>query len=180
MTSAFSPAGKNNQEKLANLVNTEKPFKVRLALVPKNQDEEKEKKPRARYKIGESVKIEFESEKDCYLTLIDIGTSGRVHIIMPNSLNIDNFVRGGRTILYPEGSWDVAAIIQGPVGTERIKAFVTLDPVNLFDIDLRDPVSLFYTISEERLPDKLSKLKRKLDELDGMRWADALVEFRIS
>jgi hypothetical protein len=179
MASTFNPAGKTNQDKLANLVNTEKPFKLRLALAPRPQDEEKEKKPRTKYKMGESVKIEFEVEKDCYLTLIDIGTSGKAHVIMPNSLQVDNFVRGGKVLLYPEGGWDVAAIIQGPAGTERIKAFATLDPINLFDINLRDMSNLFHTVSEDSLSDKISKLKKKLDSLDGARWTDALIEFKI-
>ena len=178
MTSGPKQDKKNPQDKLAGLSNTQKPFKVKLGIVPKIQEEEG-KKERTRYKIGESVKIQFDTDQDCYLTLIDIGTSGRIHIIMPNSLNVDNFVKGGRTLYYPEGNWDVACIIQGPTGTERIKAFATLDPVNLFDIDLRDPSALFYTISESALEDRIMRMKQKLDKLDPERWAEALVEFKI-
>jgi hypothetical protein len=182
MTTGHSPTARNPQDRLANLINAQKPFKATLGIVPKIQEDEpgKEKKVRTRYRIGESVKIQFESDKDCYLTLIDLGTSGRVHIIMPNSLNVDNFVKGERILMYPEGSWDVAAIIQGPTGIERIKAFATLDPVNLFDIDLRDPSSLFYTFSEDLINEKITKLKRKLDSLDPKRWCDALAEFKIA
>lgn len=179
MASAFNPAGKTSQDKLANLVNTQKPFKLRLALAPRPQEEEKEKKPRTKYKVGESVKIEYEVEKDCYLTLIDIGTSGKAHVILPNSLQVDNFVRGGKVLLYPEGGWDVAAMIQGPAGTERIKAFATLDPVNLFDINLKDMSNLFHTMSEDNLADRVTKLRKKLDSMDGSRWTEALIEFKI-
>lgn len=179
MTSGFSSV----QDKLALIKNTKKPFRIKLGVVLKDEERGRgktERKVSSQYKIGESVRIQFESEEDCYLTLIDIGTSGKVHIIMPNSLNVDNFVKAGRTLYYPGESWNVACIIQGPVGTERIKAFATLDPINLFDIDLRDLSSLFFTLSEEQLDAKVEKLKKKLKDLDPYKWCDALTEFKIT
>ena len=171
------------QDKLANLKNPKKPFKIKLGITSMSYDDDTsakgEKKAKMKYKIGESVKISFESEKDCYLTLIDIGTSGKVHIVVPNSLNVDNYVRGNRPLYYPEGP-DVACIIQGPSGVERIKAFATIDPVNIFDIDLRDPRTLFYTLSEDYLENIINKAKKKFDNLDANKWCDALVEFKIA
>lgn len=172
------------QEKLANLKSTKKPFKVRLGVIPKDSQEETargktEKKVGARYKIGESVRIQFDAEKDVYLTLVDIGTSGNTHIVVPNAMNVDNFVKAGRVLYYPGENWNVACIIQGPAGTEHIKAFATLDPVNLFDIDLKNLKSLFYTITEDRLEQKVEALKKKLKDLDPDRWCEAVVEFKI-
>ena len=179
----MSPGFSTVQDKLANLRNTKKPFKIKLGVVPKEEERGRsktERKVSSHYKIGESVRIQFESGEDCYLTLIDIGTSGRVNIIMPNSMNVDNFVKAGRVLYYPGESWNVACIIQGPTGTERIKAFATLDPVNLFDINLRDLSSLFFGVSDERLEVKVESLKKKLKDLDPDRWCDALCEFRIT
>ncbi|MDQ7824748.1 MAG: DUF4384 domain-containing protein [Candidatus Eremiobacteraeota bacterium] len=180
MTPGYNTSSKNPVERLINLKNARKSFRILLGIIPKLDEEEgKGKKPRSRFKIGEAVKIQFESEKDCYLTLVDIGTSGRVHVIIPSAFNVDNFVKGGRELLYPEGSWDVAAMIQGPTGTERIKAIVTLDPINLFDIDLRDARAISYTIAESELDSRITKLQKKLDSLESTSWSEALCEFKI-
>ena len=42
------------------------------------------------YKVGEDVVIEFTADKDCYVALIDIGTSGRTIILFPNKWHPDN------------------------------------------------------------------------------------------
>lgn len=179
----MSPSINPIQDKLANIKNPKKPFKIKLGVVPKEEEHGRgktKKEVSSQYKIGESVRIQFESDEDCYLTLIDLGTSGRVHIIVPNSMNVDNFVKAGRPLYYPGESWNVACIIQGPTGTERIKAFATLDPINLFDINLKDLSSLFFTISEDRLELKVENVKKKLKELDSSRWCEALCEFKIT
>ena len=161
-------------EKMAAIVNKEKPFKVSLEIIPIGNNSS----PSSLY-IGSSVKIKFESEKDCYLTLIDMGTSGNAYIILPNMFNIDNFVKAGKTVYFPEGDEDVAAMIQGPAGIEMIKAFATEKPLNLFELDFKNLTSASLTFTSDTLASKAEKISKKLSKEPSSSWCDAICEFRI-
>lgn len=170
-------AGKNNYdlEKAESLLSIKnRSFAVQLEIVTENGPA-----PDRLY-VGQSVKIRFRSEKDCYLTLIDMGTSGKAHIIVPSPFDIDNFVRGGRDVYYPEGGWDLAAMIQGPAGTERIKAFATLEPLNLFELDFANLTHESLSFTAGQMDARARKAAAKLSRVSSDSWAEALCEFSIS
>lgn len=78
------------------------------------------------YRIGEPVTFYFYAAKDCYLNLINYGTSGKNRVIFPNRLQKDNFIKGGTTVEIPGAKDDRFVLrVQGPPGTERVKAVVT-------------------------------------------------------
>ncbi len=81
------------------------------------------------YQAGENVGFEFKADKDCYLALIDIGTSGRAIILFPNRWHPDNKIEKDKTYMIPPKGSDFAYTVQGPVGVERIKAIASVDPV---------------------------------------------------
>ena len=112
-------------DRLMSLTNIESSFNISLSIVSLG------KELRGSAYIGDSVRIKFSSSKDCYLTLIDIGAGGTASIIVPSKFDLDNFIRAGRDVYIPEGDDGVAAVIHGPVGLERLKAFATLKPLNL-------------------------------------------------
>lgn len=80
------------------------------------------------YQIGEKVAFEFTADKDCYLALIDIGTSGRTLILFPNKWHTENKVEKGKIYKIPAEAADFAYKVEGPVGTERIKIIASLKP----------------------------------------------------
>ena len=55
------------------------------------------------YKQGEDVVIEFITDKDCYLALIDIGTSGKTIILFPNKWHTTNKIEKGK--IYNSTIW---------------------------------------------------------------------------
>ena len=82
------------------------------------------------YIINEPVKFYFKSTRDCYIHLLDIGTSGRVTLIYPNQYDQNNFIKGGQTYQLPRpNSFQFTA--SGPEGTEMIKAIGTLTNTDL-------------------------------------------------
>jgi hypothetical protein len=91
------------------------------------------------YQIGSAVTFYFFSEKDCYLNLIDFGTSGKVRVVFPNRAQKDNFVKGGEVLAIPASKEDEFRFrIKGPAGKERVKAVVTSYKVQLkgtYDFD---------------------------------------------
>jgi len=82
------------------------------------------------YKIGEPIVFSFQSDKECYLTLIDIGTSGKVTIIFPNQYSQSNKIEAGKVYRIPPDGSDAAFAykVATPPGVETIKAIGTLDP----------------------------------------------------
>lgn len=84
------------------------------------------------YYPGEEIVISAKANRDAYLTIIDVGTSGTVRQLFPNKHQTNNFVRKGQIIQIPSRHAGYKYRIQGPAGTELIKAIVTSEPVNIY------------------------------------------------
>ncbi len=66
---------------------------------------------------GEQVTIYFRSTHDCYLTLVNRGTSGKQTVIFPNPWSgADNFVRANRDYSFPPSGASFRFNVQGPDG----------------------------------------------------------------
>lgn len=80
------------------------------------------------YRVGESAVIYFNTNLDCYLTLVDFAADGSVFIIYPNRFSRSNRVQGGATYRIPglNDGYDFRAAL--PVGVDRLKAVATLEP----------------------------------------------------
>ena len=72
-----------------------------------------------KYQIGEEIKVNFTSTKDCYLILLAIHSNNNANIIIPNKNFEYNFFKAGEHSLTFYAS--------GPTGLERFKAFATLE-----------------------------------------------------
>ena len=79
------------------------------------------------YRIGEKVRVMVTPEKDCNLTLIDVGTSGKVMVLFPNRYQQDNLVRAGQTVVIPSDTAVVDYKLGGPTGVEAVMAICRTD-----------------------------------------------------
>lgn len=70
------------------------------------------------YSIGEYLTLTAVSSVDCYLTIVDIGSSGKGYILFPNAYQTDNFIKAGQEVKVPNKYFDMQ--IGGPVGKERL------------------------------------------------------------
>ena len=84
------------------------------------------------YNIGENIIFYAKAKRDGYLTIIDVGTSGRVHQLFPNRYQPDNYVRRGQTIQIPAKNADFHYTIAGPTGTELVKAFISSNSASIY------------------------------------------------
>lgn len=80
---------------------------------------------RNKYRIGESIKINFRTRKNAYLFLYHEDALGQGQIIFPSNMNQDNFLVGGLTYTIPDPNASFDFIVQPPTGTEHIKALYT-------------------------------------------------------
>ncbi len=77
---------------------------------------------------GDTVVVNFEADRDCYLTLIDVGTSGKITRLWPNDFSgNDNFVKVDKLYSFPSSSDRFLFRVSGPEGIERIIAIATAD-----------------------------------------------------
>ena len=127
------------------------------------------------YTIGDTLTIYVRSDKDCYLSLLDIGTSGKLTLLFPNSLYKDNFIQGGKTYSIPGDFWGFSLKVLAPLGIERIKAIATLKPFSLVKSKIYQG---FYSLEKENVRG-LRDIKVNMKTLSSMTWVQDYVEIRI-
>ena len=42
-------------------------------------------RPTPPFRLGEQIRIEFQTTRDCHVTLIDLGTGGGAAVVLPNA-----------------------------------------------------------------------------------------------
>jgi hypothetical protein len=81
------------------------------------------------YRIGEKVVFEFKADRDCYLSIIDIGTSGQTLILFPNKWHPENKIKKDQVYSIPPSGSQFTYKVAGPVGTERVKIIACIEPI---------------------------------------------------
>ncbi len=75
---------------------------------------------------GDELKLTFSADRECYLTLMDMGTSGRILRLWPNDYSgLDNRIEANVERKFPGAGDGFRYRIAGPGGTERIIAYAT-------------------------------------------------------
>ncbi len=86
---------------------------------------------RTSFGLGEEIGFSIQSERDGYLTLVDLGTDGTVAMLLPNRETPTVRVRAGQRVSYPEPGGDLMFTALEPVGTGLVRAFVTPAPLGI-------------------------------------------------
>jgi uncharacterized caspase-like protein len=102
----------------------------------------------ARVQQGEPIEVSFWSEADCYLYLIDVGTSGQITVLFPNRYTINNAVRAGRSYIIPSEQMEFRLRAEGPPGYDLIKAVATRDRIDLETLNTGAFTGTFRSLSD--------------------------------
>jgi hypothetical protein len=86
-------------------------------------------RPDATYRIGDPLSVRIEASADASLIILSIGGSGKVSVLVPNSVDRTMRVQGNRMIEVPASNGPYAIRVQGPVGLELIKVIGTTEPI---------------------------------------------------
>lgn len=70
-----------------------------------------------------------DTTRDCYLTLLNIGTSGQVKLLLPNQFQRANLLRAGVSQRVPETAAPFEFTLSGPPGAEGVMAICALDAI---------------------------------------------------
>jgi hypothetical protein len=108
-------------KRLADMENPAQPFGVRIRLEEGKTD----------FGIGETVSFHATSDRDGYLTLVDLGTDGKVVMLFPNAHQPAMKIKAGETLSFPTEEMGFELQIFPPVGRGMVRAFVTPEPLDL-------------------------------------------------
>ena len=84
------------------------------------------------YAVGEQVRLFVKPSRDSWITVLNVGASGRTTMLFPNEHQRDNKVSGGRTVEIPSPGSGAVIKVAGPVGRELIKVVASTSPTPLF------------------------------------------------
>lgn len=81
---------------------------------------------RARYHIGDPIRIEFGVNRDSYVFIFHTDARGISRLLFPNYYDTDNFLRAGKTYYIPDRGYDIE--VTGPTGREQLTIVAVMEP----------------------------------------------------
>ncbi len=85
------------------------------------------------YATGEPVRIYVETNRDAYVTVLNVDPAGRTTQLFPNPYQPNNFVRANRAMEVPDPASRSRIVVTGNVGDELLKVVASTNPVSLFE-----------------------------------------------
>ncbi len=87
------------------------------------------------FRIGDPVTINVRPQHDAYITVLNVGTSGRTTILFPNRMQRESRVRAGQVLTLggPGAGYSIAP--QGPTGIELVEVVATSRPLTLPELN---------------------------------------------
>ncbi len=153
---------------LEDIRNTQTDFQVELWTDRKD----------GQYHIGNDLVIYLKANKDSRVTLFDVGTSGKVHIIFPNEYQKDNSIKAGQTYRIPAEDAKWTFKLQGPAGKNILKAIATIEDVQILAQTDTKKAGIFQEInnSEKQLAKDIGIA---LKPINSMQWTEVGTELII-
>ncbi len=100
------------------------------------------------YAVGEKVRLFVQTNRDAYLTVLNVGPSGNTTVLFPNARQRDARIRGGKPLEIPAPGSGVHIEVRGPtLGRELIKVIATTEPAPLFSPAALAAAGPFSTVS---------------------------------
>ncbi|PXF61322.1 MAG: hypothetical protein C4B59_05060 [Candidatus Methanogaster sp.] len=131
-----------------------------------------------KYRIGDRIVVYFKPDRDCYLTLFNIGTSGKLTILFPNYLFQNNFTKADRIHAIPGDEYPFEYELSGPSGVEKIKAIATTSELNLLDFEFSRE-EFFHSVESGVAARDISIVAKRMEEVSVDSWAEVMCEFEV-
>lgn len=81
-------------------------------------------------RLGDAVRFGFRANRPCRVTLINIGTTGNVNVVLPNAWRGNAEVQGDRLYFLPGPDFpEFEYVLGGHPGQEQMIALASLDPI---------------------------------------------------
>lgn len=90
--------------------------------------------PKLTYRVGQHLKVYVRPKQTSYITVLNVGTSGRVSVIFPNYFQRESRVHGGHTVSIPAEHAHWRIDVAGPPGVELIQVIASRHQLNLSEL----------------------------------------------
>jgi hypothetical protein len=133
---------------------------------------------RTAFGLGEDIGFIIESDRDGYVTLVDLGTDGTVAMLLPNEDEPSMQIRAGQRLAYPAG--DIAFEALPPAGGGMVRAFLTERP-----LDITIPAGELFASGGAAFAAEITEALKRAAGLDGgavrlESWGTASVVYEIT
>ena len=102
------------------------------------------------YRMGEPVSLYASADAPCYLTLVNVGSSGQVRVLLPNAAQPQNLLPAGRAVVFPVAASNLQLTPMGPAGVETVVAVCSADNQPVFPAGLSYGQSGFAALADGR------------------------------
>ncbi len=128
------------------------------------------------YTFNESLEARFQADQPCYMTLMDISTSGDISFLAPSKFFANTQLEGKR-VYSTSTDFGLKINVSEPEGVETLNMFCTREKFDFFEADLeKEDV---YTIPKDDAV-RLEQLQRRLEQLNDQEWSGATTIFGIT
>ena len=80
------------------------------------------------YAFGEQVQLFVQTNKDAYVTVLNVDPTGATTVLFPNQYQSNNWVPANTVVRVPDPASSLAITVSGPVGAELIKVIASTEP----------------------------------------------------
>lgn len=143
-------------KRLAQLDNPDPPFKVSVwgGTTPGAEGTQEKY---VDLDIGRPITFHVRSEREGYLTLINVDTQGEVTVLFPNLYHKGGRIQPGEVYSIPSEEMGFQIRAMGPPGRELVKAIVTERPVELSELDTAAQGEAFQSAGASDFSDRLTR-----------------------
>ena len=106
-------------------------------------------RPDSTYARGEHVNMFVETNRDAYVTILNVDPAGQTTMLFPNEYQSNNLVRANSPVAVPDPRSNSRVMVTGTVGTELIKVIASTEPVPLFDAMQLNKAGAFQMVRAE-------------------------------
>jgi hypothetical protein len=132
---------------------------------------------RTGYRIGDELIVHIRANRDCYLTVLDLQTSGNLYVLLPNQYQTETRAKADATVAVPGSDAPFTIAVNGPEGVEGVKVVATRKPLSLA---LPERRQVFTTLSTRESQERFTRsLISQIEKLDDDEWDTAEWTFRI-
>ena len=132
---------------------------------------------------NEEMVITVVPSDDAYIHIFNVGQDHAVTVLFPNKFRRDNFIGGGKELIFPDEDLRQLGIrlrVFPPPGTkkaiEKIKLIATKKNIDLVRGRFSEPVFQVYQGQETGL---VTDLIKELTEMDDSEWAEMTVPYEV-
>ncbi len=131
------------------------------------------------YRIGQPIRFGIRVNRDAYITLINIGTSGKVTVVYPNRLAPNHFVRAGQDIIVPPRDASVIPVVSGPEGFDQIRVIASEEPYDFHPADTPRRGSVFRSLDPMELRGLAVEIAKRRSTVTPGKWAEEVIAVRV-